>query len=90
MAIFKVSCSIRKELLKKDVNREITFALISLLYVQIQELAGRSTTTRAFVFLAKFIIAKYLKQEVGEDLKLVSAISLEILVFHQMIVLQKP
>ena len=35
---------------------------------QIQEPASRSITTRAFVFLAKFIITKYLKQEVNDDL----------------------
>ena len=33
---------------------EIDFALIILFHVQIQEPATRSTTTRAFVFLAKF------------------------------------
>ena len=36
--------------------------------VQIQEPESRSTTTTAFVFLAKFIIAKYLKQEADYDL----------------------
>ena len=40
--------------LKKKVSGEIAFALISLFHVQIQEPASRSTTTRAFVFLAKF------------------------------------
>ena len=39
---------------KKKVIGEIAFALISLFHVQIQEPASRSTTTRAFVFLAKF------------------------------------
>ena len=29
-----------------------------------------STTTRAFVFLAKIIITKYLKQEVDDDLSI--------------------
>ena len=53
--------SIRKEFLKKKVNDEIVFGLISLLHVQIQEPASRSTTTRAFAFLVKFTIAKYLK-----------------------------
>ena len=33
---------------------EIDFALIILFHVQIQEPASRSTTTRAFLFLAKF------------------------------------
>ena len=47
--------------------REITFALISLFHV-IQEPVSRSTTMKLFVFLAKSIIAKYLKQEADEDL----------------------
>ena len=46
----------------------MTFALINLLHVQIQEPVSRSTTIGTFVFLAKFIIAKYLKQEVNDDL----------------------
>ena len=33
-----------------------------------KEPASRSTITRAFTFLAKFIIAKYLKQEVDDNL----------------------
>ena len=33
---------------------EGAFALINLFRVQIQEIATRSTTTRAFVFLEKF------------------------------------
>ena len=70
MAAFKVSFSIRKEFQKKKVNGEIVFALISLFHLQIQEAASRSTTTRAFVFLAKFIITKYLKQEVDDDLSI--------------------
>ena len=44
----------QKEFLKKKVSGEIAFDLISLFHVQIQEPASRSTTTRAFVFLAKF------------------------------------
>ena len=43
------------------------FALISLFHVQSQEPASRSTVTRAIVFLAKFIIAKYLKQKFDDD-----------------------
>ena len=50
-AAFLVS---EKNFLKKKVSGEIAFALISLFQVQIQEPASRSTTTRAFVFLAKF------------------------------------
>ena len=67
---FEVSFNIRKEFLKTKVNGEIAFALISLFHVQIQEPASRSTTTRTFVFLAKFIITKYLKQEVHDDLSI--------------------
>ena len=70
MAALEVSCSIRKEFLKKKVNGEIAFALINLFHVQIQEPTSRLTTTRAFVFLAKFIITKYLKQEVYDTLSI--------------------
>ena len=45
-------------------------ALISLFQVQIQEPASRSIITRAFVFLAKFIVAKYLEQNVIGDLSI--------------------
>ena len=38
----------------KKVSGEIAFDLISLFHVQIQEPTSRSTTTRAFAFLAKF------------------------------------
>ena len=44
----------QKEFLKKKVSGEIAFDLINLFHVQIQEPTSRSTTTRAFVFLAKF------------------------------------
>ena len=43
-----------KKILKKKVSGEIASELISLFHVQIQELASRSTTSRAFVSLAKF------------------------------------
>ena len=46
--------SIRKEFLKKKVSGEITFDIITLFNVQIQEPTSRSPTTRAYVFLAKF------------------------------------
>ena len=42
--------------------------MINLFHVKIQEPESRSTTTTAFVFLKKFIIAKYLKQEADDDL----------------------
>ena len=61
MAAFEVSVSIRKEFLKKKVSGEITFASISLFYVQIPELASMSTTMKAFAFLAKFAEFYYLK-----------------------------
>ena len=38
----------------KKESGEIAFDLTSLFHVQIQEPTSRSTTTRAFVFLAKF------------------------------------
>ena len=40
--------------LKKKVSREIAFELINLFNIQMQELTSRSTTSRSFVFLAKF------------------------------------
>ena len=57
----------------KKVSGEIAFDLITLYHVQIQEPTKRSTTTRAFVSLAKFaefIITIYLKQEVDDDLSI--------------------
>ena len=69
VAALEVNFSIRKEFLKKKVSGEIVFALISLFHVQMQEPASRSTTTREFVFLAKFAefyYHKYLKQEVDD------------------------
>ena len=71
MATFKVAFSIRKKF--KKVSAEIAIALISLFYVKIQQLANRSTTTRAFVFLAsfaEFTIIKYLKQENDDNLSI--------------------
>ena len=41
---------------------------VNLFLVQIQEPAGSSTTTRAFVLLAKFITTKKLKQKVDDNL----------------------
>ena len=72
MAAFELSFSIRKELKKKRklVERLIAFALIDLFHIQIQEPASRSTTTRAIVchLSLNFVIRKYLKQEVDDDL----------------------
>ena len=51
-----------KEFSKKNVNGEIVFALISLIHVQIQLPASRSTTTRALVFFAKFAEFYYHKK----------------------------
>ena len=73
MATFKVAFSIRKKFKRKKVSAEIAIALISLFYVKIQQLANRSTTTRAFVFLAsfaEFTIIKYLKQEDDDNLSI--------------------
>ena len=54
MTAAELSFSIRKEFSKKKVSGEVALALISLIHVQIQLPAKRSTTTIAFVFLAKF------------------------------------
>ena len=73
VAAFEFCFSIRKEFLKKKVSGEIAFDLISLFHVQIQGSTGRSTTMREFVFLENllnFIITKYLKQEIDDDLSI--------------------
>ena len=44
----------REEFKEKKVSGEIAYALINLLHVQIQKPGIRSTTLRAFLFLAKF------------------------------------
>ena len=54
MAAFELCFSVRKGFLKKKLIWEIAFELISLFHVQIQEPTSKSTTMRAFVFLAKF------------------------------------
>ena len=58
MTAFEVSFSIRKKFYKKKVSREIAFALIGLFHVKIFHVIfhvkSRSTTTKAFVFLAEF------------------------------------
>ena len=61
MAALDLYFSIRKNFLKKKVSGEIAFDLISLFHVQIQEPTSRSTTIRAFVFLAKFAEFYYRK-----------------------------
>ena len=52
----------RKEFKEKKVGREIVSALFSLVHVQIQKAAGRSTTLTKFVFLAKFAEFYYYKK----------------------------
>ena len=58
------------EFKKKKVSGEIAFDLISLFHVQIQQPTSRSTTTRAFAFLAKFagFYHEVLKQDVDDEL----------------------
>ena len=58
---FELSFSMRKEFSKKKVSGEIAFALISVIHVQIQLPASRSTTAKAFVFLANFALFSYCK-----------------------------
>ena len=45
---------VSEKIKKKKVSGEIAFDLIGLFHVKIQEPTIRSTTTRAFAFLAKF------------------------------------
>ena len=45
---------VSEKIFKKKVSGEITFDLISLFHVQIQEPTRSSTATSAFVFPAKF------------------------------------
>ena len=52
----------RKEFKEKKVCGEIAFALAILFHVQIQKPASRSTTLRAFDFLAKFAEFHYHKK----------------------------
>ena len=54
MTAVELCFSITKKFLKKEVSGVIAFDLISLFHVQIQEPTRSSTTTRAFVFPAKF------------------------------------
>ena len=49
MAAFKVSFSIRKK-----IKGKIAFTSINFFHVQIQQIATRPTTKRAFAFLTKF------------------------------------
>ena len=44
----------KEEFKEKKVSGDIAFALISLFHVQVEKPASRSTTLKAFVFLAKF------------------------------------
>ena len=58
MAAFEFCFSIKKKFFKSNkVSGEVALALISLFHVQIQKPAGRSTTLRAFAFLA--ILAEF-------------------------------
>ena len=54
MAAFELYFKYLKDFLNKKAIGEITFDLISLFHVEIQEPKSRSTTMRALVFLAKF------------------------------------
>ena len=49
---------VSERIFKKKVSRDIAFDLISLFHIQIQEPTRSSTTTRAFVFPAKFYYHK--------------------------------
>ena len=69
MAAFELSFRIQN--FKEKVSGEITFALISLFHVQMQEpKAGRLPQEHLSFLqnLLNFIITKYLKQEVDDDL----------------------
>ena len=58
VAAFELRFEYQKEFLTKKVSGETGCDLISLFYVEMQELTRRSTTTRAFVFPAKFYYQK--------------------------------
>ena len=45
---------VSERILKEEISGEIAFDVIGLFHVQVQEPKNRSTTTRAFIFLAKF------------------------------------
>ena len=67
MAAVELCFSIRKNFEKKKVSGKIAFDLISLFHVQIQEV---QLPREHLSFLQNFIITKYLKQEVDDDLSL--------------------
>ena len=73
MAAFELSLVSEKNF-KKELSGEIeiAFALLSLFHVQIEDSASRSTTTRAFFFLAKFAQFYYHKifEQVDDDLSI--------------------
>ena len=54
VATYELSLVLEKNFLKKEVSGEIAFALINLFQVQIQDPAGSSTTTTAFLFPERF------------------------------------
>ena len=65
MAAVELCFSIRKNFEKKKVSGKIAFDLISLFHVQIQEV---QLPREHLSFLQNFIITKYLKQELHDDL----------------------
>ena len=70
VAAFEVSFSQRKEFQKKKIVERLPLVFISLFYIQIQKPASRLQHLPFLKNLLDFIITKYLKQEVADDLNI--------------------
>ena len=71
VAAFEVSFSQRKEFQKKKkIVERLPLVFISLFYIQIQKPASRLQHLPFLKNLLNFIITKYLKQEVADDLNI--------------------
>ena len=71
VAAFEVSFSQKKEFKKKKkIVERLPLVFISLFYIQIQKPASRLQHLPFLKNLLNFIITKYLKQEVADDLNI--------------------
>ena len=71
VARFEFYFSIRKEFLKKEVSGEIAFTLISLFHYKYKKMQAGQLPQEHLYFmqgLLNFIITKYIKQEVDDNL----------------------
>ena len=72
MSAFELCSSIGNKFFKKKVSREIVLDLISLFHIQIQEPPELPPEHLPFLqnfqIIAKYLLKKYFKQEVDDDL----------------------